>query len=547
MSALQTHAPKIVVAVVAAGCAVLGIMEYSSAQARPQQFVGLNDDVNKLKAAMMSKRVSDNWKYGGEAANKLKYAELQGTIIERAGKSAEGELPARLAYQMPARPVVDSSGRPKDQSELTQHQSAEMGEITGVTAEGDHGRVIVAFKLPQKMKYLEPVRAEIFKGLAPDKIETSAPYATVEFGPEVAVAAEEAATPATSERTAEPATESSGAARRRAAAERNQDDRKAPKREPVKKAAEEIPAEFADVKVFSDTRVDPKRTYYYKLRLVCRMTVQPERAIETKDSNGIVSRITIVHAPKDAQTVQGKSGSNVLYATKLTDHVSATPPSNFEIRLAGTSGKIDPEGTPDFKRSKEYKGTFALRVWVIDAQEWHNKTIESSPDEKLKGTILYKDATTKENKSYDFDAGYKLVEIKEVMVTPEIVENVVKVDAEGNMVMDPKTKQPVKEEVRRKGQPIPNQVAILEDVATGKLEEFPKRADFAARKKSLEYYNRILEEQEKHRKIEKDKMDKLKTRLKEADAAREAERAAKAATDAATQQQPGFGAPRTSP
>jgi hypothetical protein len=193
MSALTNHAPKIVVAVVAAGCAVFGFMEYSSAQSRPQQFAGLDDSVRKLDIAVKGKTVSPSFKYGSEAANKLKYIEQQSAILERAAKSAEGELPARLAYQMPGRPLVDRGNKPPEIGDLTQHMNAEMAEITGVTAEGDHGRVFVTFKLPSNMKYMEAVRAEIFKGLAADKIEMSAPYATVEFGPEVAIAAEEPA------------------------------------------------------------------------------------------------------------------------------------------------------------------------------------------------------------------------------------------------------------------------------------------------------------------------------------------------------------------
>jgi hypothetical protein len=339
------------------------------------------------------------------------------------------------------------------------------------------------------------VRVEVFRGEDEKKIDLSKPYGTVELGPEQGT--EAAAAPAATEAgTAAPekAPEESGAAKRRRERAEAAETSEAPKAG-VKKPVEEIPAEYADLKVFSDTRVEPKKTYFYQARLVARLSVPEGKRYEKKDAAGRLLNIIVVHAPKNAQTIPGASSNVVLYPAALSGVVSARTPDNFQIRLAGYSGKIDPLGTPEYKKTKDYKGRFAIRVWVTEAQAWKEQTLDIAPDERLKGTLTYKSAGSDETKTYDFDSGYKLVEIKMVATVKEIEVEETEIGPDGNPVMDEKTKQPKKRTVIKKSDPITNEVAVLENIQDQKLEEFPKRANFEGPKTSLRIIKSIAEKQ----------------------------------------------------
>jgi len=535
MSALKNHGPKILLALSAAGCAVFAWMEGAGSQTTPPEFAGVDTEISKIESALKPGPISEKYPFGRSAIDSLKFQEDSTLILERAGKRVETEIPAFVAYPQPSRPRVDSKDKPAEEGELTQQVFAEMRDLGDLKASGDHGRVFVTFKVPQKMKYLEPVRIDVFRGESDAKIDMKEPYATIELAPEDPGATEEK--PATADKAEDAATpELSAAARRRK--ERAGGDEpapKAPRREEPKKAAEEIPAEFADIKVFADTRVEQKMTYFYKLRMIARMTVVPGIKVVEKDNNGILTKITVVNQPKNATSVKPARPDSkaVLFATPISAAVSATPPSNFEIRLAGTSGKLDPPGTPDFKRSKDYKGTFAVRVWVTDAQVWKDITIQAAPDEILKGSIRYVNAD-KEAKSFDFNANYKLVEVKWGELVREIEENVPELDTDGNPIMDPKTRKPKMIRRMKKGDAIPNEIAVLEDQSSKKMEDFPKRADFGAREKSLEYYALIEKEQLKADKAFKVRMEKVKERIRASDEERKS-KATQAQSEAETQ------------
>jgi len=538
MSVMKNHGPKILLGAVAVGCGVFAWLDSSSGGYNPKDFADVETNVEKIRKAVNGRNVSDKYPFGHEALASLKYQDDTAAAFDRATKRFEAEIPSNVAYQTPARPTVDNSTKPSTEAELTNYKDAELRDLAEIKASGDHGRIFVTFKVPTKMKYMEAQRVEIFRGESENKIDTKTPYATLEFMPEESATAaapskEEAAAP--EEKKPEDDT-SAGARRRRERA--GGDEKEAPKspREGKKAPAAapaEIPAEYADVKVFADTHVVQKTSYYYKLRMIGKMTVMPDQKITEKDANGLLSKITVVRAPKGAQTVApARNGAQVaLFSTPMSDVISAAPPSNFEIRLAGTSGKIDPPGTPEYKRGKEYKGTFAVRVWVTEAQAWKEISIQTAPDERVKGTVHYKDSDSKESKDVDFDANYRLVEIKwgETVREQEVDEP--ELDKDGNPIQDPKTRKPKMVHRVKKGDPIPNEVAVLEDLTTHKMEEFPKRADFGAREKSLEYYSRILDEQQKADKVFKVRMEKVKERIKADDDARKAK--AQADADAA--------------
>jgi len=164
---------------------------------------------------------------------------------------------------------------------------------------------------------------------------------------------------------------------------------------------------------------------------------------------------------------------------------------------------------------------------------WKDITIQAAPDEILKGSIRYVNAD-KEAKSFDFNANYKLVEVKWGELVREIEENVPELDTDGNPIMDPKTRKPKMIRRMKKGDAIPNEIAVLEDQSSKKMEDFPKRADFGAREKSLEYYALIEKEQLKADKAFKVRMEKVKERIRASDEERKS-KATQAQSEAETQ------------
>lgn len=529
MRALRDHGEKVVLALVVVVCAVFAYFEYVACEAEPAELADLKGYREKIGRALSTGQPSEKYAYGPAELEKLKYKETQDANLERATKKPEADIPSYVAYPLPARPYVDPNTRPLRDDELTKHDYAELLPLSDVKAEGDHGRVFVTFKPPKRLKYMDVVRVEVFRGPAADKIELAKPYGIVEFGPEEppegekpgAAGAATAAEPAG----AETAPDASGSSRRRAS--RGTLEAETPRgREREAKKTEEIPPEYADVKVFSDTHVEAKQTYHYQARMIARMTVPEGKRQEVKNAAGAVTKIIVAHMPnKNATPVSAAKPGAILFATPLTEVVSATTPASFQVRLAGTSGKIDPPGTPDYKRTKDYKASFSVNVWVTEAQAWHMKTIEVAPDEKLKGTITYKAPDAEEAKTYDFDAGYRLVELKWGETTREIEVEEQELDKDGNPMVDPKTHRPKKVKVKKQTEPIPTEVAVLENVVEKRFEEFPKRADFEGRKASLRFYAKLAAEQEARMKSKALDKDKVKSRVKEYEDRKATERA----------------------
>jgi len=503
MNVLKNHVEKIIFGVVVIACALFAYSTWQGSESDITEMAGLEENRDKISRQLAKEQVTANYAYGPAAAEKVKYREAFDANLERGTRKVEEEIPPYVAYPTLPRPYVDPTGKPDDPTKLTQEDYAEVPPLGEVKAEGDHGRVFVTFRLPKKMKYMEAVRVEIFRGEDAKKIDLSKPYGAVELGPEENSAA---ATGAGGQQEKEAGTavekatdEGEGGRRRRE--RREAESKEAPKgREKKEKAPEEIPAEFADLKVFSDTRAEPKKTYYYQVRLIARMSVAVGRRFENRDAAGKLLHVLVVHAPRNPQTVPGAKSGTILYTTPLSEVASATTPDNFQIRLSGYSGKIDPLGTPEYKRSKDYKGRFAVRVWVTEAQAWKEQTLDIAPDEPLKGTLNYKPAGSDENKAYPFDSGYRLVEVKEVETVRETEVEEPQIGPDGNPVMDPDTKKPIMVKRVKKGDPIINEVAVLENVQDKKLEEFPKRADFEARKKSLETIIKLAARQQAERK-----------------------------------------------
>ncbi len=551
MNLLKVHGPKLLLLVAALLCGAIAYNEYSSGENKPEELVEAQANAARLKEMFAKGKVSDKYAYAKTAADSLNYQEQVANTLEMKAATTLSDVPAYVAYQRPAKPVIDPDSKPKKDGDFTTHQTAVMGTITDITTEVDHGFILLAFKVPDASasKYMTPVRVEVFRGEGDAKnIDLRVPFSTVELASEdETVDAVAATAPEVKAATEEPAAESSGSKRRAArhAAENKEAAKPSVKPKDTEKP-EEIPPQFAASKIFKDSLVDEKREYFYQLRLISKISVPPNkfgsREIREEAVAGVVTKIIVVDPPTGVTPVKpiAPNSNAALFAAALTAPVSRKAKANFEVRLAGTEGTIDPIGTPDFKRTKTYKGRFAVRAWVKEAQEWKEIQIMVAPDEPLKGALTYKvpdpkpkDPNRKITKEVPFDTRYKLVEIKMAETLTEKTSNEPELDKDGNPVFDPATKQPKMKQIVRQ-EKLPNEVAVLEDVATHKLEEFPKRQNFEDRAKAVKYYQALADQQARESKEIQAKMQKLREKLRAA----EEERKAKAAADAATQLDP---------
>ncbi|HYF48535.1 MAG TPA: hypothetical protein VEJ63_03980 [Planctomycetota bacterium] len=526
MSALKNHAEKIVFAGALVASAAFIAVEMT--QSEPEIFKQLDGHKKTIATALDQGQVTAKYPYSGEASGKLaSYKEAVTRNLQRADKEPSSAK-AFSAYPRPSKPTIDPSTIPLKEDELTSIEEAKLGQIEKVSARGDHGVIFLTYTMPADIKNIDPVRVEIYRGEAADKIDLKVPYAVVDYNSEEPLAAVEETPEAKPNTPAAGGEGLSTAEKRRLMLEGKEPVKEDPKKDETKKI--DVPAEYAGVEVYPDRRVDPKRPYFYQLRLVGRMQMAPNSHKEVRDNNGKLIKKIVYTAPKDGTKINPKQGDPnkiFLYASPFTTAVSATPPTNFEIRLSGSDesgGKMPPFGTPDYKKRDfvGYKGVFAVRVWVKEAQEWKDITIQAGQDEKLKGTLNYKNAEGK-NQSVEFDTGYTLKELEWREESKKIVERVPVLDANGNPVME--NNKMKMEERTRDGDKFRVEVAILKDNTTGKLEEFPKRADFGLRDKAVEWYRKLAEEAEVQRKKDHEARKAAVARAKEREEKRKAEAA----------------------
>lgn len=541
MSATKSHGEKIMFVVVLLLC--LAFIGYNSFQGEPPIFGDLGRYLQTITSTLSKNEATPKYAYATEETKKLDTIQARWNRNFDRGANISIQIPPRVVYPKPSRPLVDLETKPGEIPVV--HEVASLGQLLEVKARGDHGRVFITFRLPQDMKLMDPLRVEIFRGEAADKVDISRPpYEVIEYAPEdiSAVLLDETSTtpPAVRERTTPetPGTMSSG---ERASRE----GRDAPPvREPAgdkDKKPIDLPPDCVGLRLYPDTHVDAKKAYFYQLRLVGRMHFPPGFVKEEKDAAGKVLKKIVYDPPKDATNIHPKKGdSKQLFASAFSKVVDATPPADFELRLSAideTGGKVPPSGTPDWQLRDftGYKGIFAVRVWVKDAQEWYEKFVQAGQDEKLKGSLTFKSADNpRERKNYDFDTGYVLVEIKEVEVVREVTKTVPKLDANGNPITD--KDGPVMEE-KKEQQRSTNQVAILKDTNTGKLEEFPKSMDYPRRDKYLEDIRKMAA---RNSALLKAEQDRIKAELRK----REAERKAR---EQPVQPLPGIPGPGTEP
>ncbi|MCY3021854.1 MAG: hypothetical protein NTW87_22825 [Planctomycetota bacterium] len=362
------------------------------------------------------------------------------------------DIPQFIAYPRPSRPLVEQP----DVQPVLQDDPAVLGALSEVQGRMDSYRAILDFRLPQNLKHMKLVRVEIFRGDAPDRIETTVPYGTIEYTAKTAEEPEAAGQPARELRSSE----------RRHAREAAQP--------PDTANAAERTSQHATR--FVDTRIEPRRTCYYQLRTVGQMTPAPGTRIAGTDAAGRQT-LTLIRPPADAQPVKpDRPGAPTdLYATALSAPVAVTSQSNCEIRFAGVIGSIPAPDADATNANPTYQGNFVVRVWLVKLQAWREATVRAGVGERIKGHLFYADPATKRTEAYEFDTGYALAGIKWGWIRHPKIMKVFAQGPNGDHLLDP-FGRPVTITQEALGDPIPNEVALLKDTATGTVVECPKRS-----------------------------------------------------------------------
>jgi hypothetical protein len=463
----------------------------------------LPDNIMSLHGILDPGRVSPKYIYNAEHAAKLKeFSAAAKANQDRPTKTVDEPTGVNENYPLPARPksMVFHTGT------ITEVSTA-LDEPTELKCGADQGVLYVKFTIPDdsKYKYVKLVRAELYRGEgSADKIDLSKPYDTLILGPE------EGPAPGTAPATTAAATTAPAAAPDAVVVpprNRNRDPR------PRRNERPRIPENMKWVRGFKDNNVDQKITYFYKVRLVGRMTVKDGdiNVLEKAADGTTVLKSERYHAP--TRTVTDDQGEKVekpldkapsltgssaqLYATPFSKEVHATAPTNYKLRLAGVHGDLpsaDKPRDPADPLVKTYEGSYEVIVWIKEAQNWLSYMIAAHEGEMLSGTAKYK--VGDETKTFDFtkDLGYKMLRIdmeedKEAKINPKpLIET-----------------------------------ATLLNMKTNKEEKFPKAPNIQRRQEWLSQLDSIIDEQNEQKKAN---MEKTKAAIEKNKADADARRAA---------------------
>lgn len=467
MNALKNNIEKIVFGLVAVLCALFA---YSQIPPADDVMKKAENDLETIERTLKAKQVSPNYTYHqSKQDEKLNFLELFTGNQQRATQAVRSDISGWVAYPQPERPLGEQK-LPVPVEEFF----AEMAGIVDFKVIGEQGRNIIAFKKPTGFKFMELVRVEVYRGKSADKMEK---IDTVSYAPE------EGAAPAVEAPKEAPKAPEAG---RRPRSGAPAGGRNAP---PV------VVNPFAGMSVVIDANIEQKSKYFYKAVPIARMTKLPDVQEVKKNALGDPEKILIYRAPKDAAPTPPTSvdAKVALFKGAGTDTKEILTPSNFQIRLAGSSGTLSPPGTPEGRVSRDYQGSFEVKVWVPEASAFKEITMLAGPGQPLKGQLNYKTADGKETKVVDFDTGYQLVEIKWGTRGGEEV---------------------LPDGSKKTGPIIPNEVAVLMDNKTKKTEDFPKRSEFERKSDNLKYYEALDKERREQEKVNQERMRAAAERVK---------------------------------
>ncbi|GMV79826.1 MAG: hypothetical protein AMXMBFR7_10100 [Planctomycetota bacterium] len=519
MQLLFQHGEKIVTVVVLAiaGWIIAGSLEVEE----PAALQDLGKDLAEIKGYLSKPPAED---FPWHPKNQVGYAERLKANFSRPEEGLAA-TPAYAYYPRPKRPYVDPKDKPQGADIQTPivDDFAILKPPSEVAAEADHNGVYLTCRIPAAhLKYMIPVRVEIYRGATADKVEELAQ--TIDLNPEEDIPGLELIKPAKKEDPAKPKPEDAPKPEAgEPAGPSDQTSRSTKRAEDAPAAAEDAPvvdqttldpARFKDLLVTHDRKVAPKNEYFYKARLVARLV--------TTGANGLITlgdkRIRVKVAKDQEEVKPAKEGSAVkLYASSWTDALKVATPPSFKLRFAGMQGELPDMSLPPSRRgSPVYKGQFAMQVWVYPAEEWQEITVWTTYGEELKETLRYKDKTSGEQKLWEFKSGFKLAEIKAgedremKVVRVAVMEKkmgpdgqteieVPKLDALGRPIMEEKQVE------QRK----PTLIAVLEDIKSGAQEEHVRRGDFEKRKDAFIIMDRLLKEREEEERLRKQKVKEI--------------------------------------
>lgn len=417
MEKFKKHAPVLMFILVLAACAGLISLNYD----KPAEMLSetqFDHSVKTVSHKLSAKDVEPDYIFSELKKDELKkLPETLNKNISRPTRTTDLPVGVYVAYPQPVRPrseivVPEVLPIPKYAS----NPGLPQGKIK---THLDHGAVYLEFRVAQndpKQTFTELVRAEIFRGTDPKKIDTSKPFAIVELGPE------------------EPPPPSAVIAPSPAPAPA--DKRERPKSPALKSAPRiEVPS---DLRAFRDAAVEQLTTYYYQIRLVVRFTGIEGKFLPMLDAKGAAvpghPGFTL-HAPdldpvlgKNYTKALSKSGAPLpLYALPLTEPVAAKTPFNFTIRLEGVNGTPPPPGQlrdPNKPQIRDYEARFEVGAWKSDMDKWTSVHITAKEgdilgeselaDGKTKQLAMpYSVKGTGERRSYEFskDLGYRFIKI----------------------------------------------------------------------------------------------------------------------------------------
>ena len=318
---------------------------------------------------------------------------------------------AHLFYPRVSKPLIDPSSLPL--APEIQSYTAMLPVIEATRTSSDHGRLCLEFQLP-KTECFNTLRADIFRGLSANAMDLDHPFATVDIP----------------------------------------DNRQ--------------PGAWLS---FTDTNVEPKRTYYYRAQL--RGQLPKVTSWLSKGASGENLCQYEIHPPTNGIS-KGKSLSGCdVFAADLSAVVAAESPSNFEIRFSGTSGKVPREGEPAELLS-DYTGRFVVRVWIPDASDWKESTLELHAGDCLAGKVVFKKPKDAEFTSFRFDTGLVLEQIIRANQQKTATVREAVLDTNGAPKLDETTHQPMFMERTVNTSGIPRDVATLRDRETGKRHDYSK-------------------------------------------------------------------------
>jgi hypothetical protein len=332
-------------------------------------------------------------------------------VHSRAEIDTPTDVPPRIVYPRPGKPTIDPASIPN--GPLPVEDFAVLPAISQLRTLAERGRIRIEFQIPET-RYLQNLRVDLFRGTGTDTMDTVHPFGSIDL-----------------------------------------------------EAVQAKDGWFS----FSDTHVEPKCRYFYRLQLVSALNHSVR--LKKDEAGKLISELHIL-PPKLAELVTVTNVDQSIFAAPLSAIISDVSPTNFEIRFSGTTGKVPLAGAGD-ALALDYSGRFLVRIWINEIQEWKEQLVDLHPGERLAGRVLYKPTAKSDFKAYPFDTGKVLEEIRRDQVSRLASVQAPKLSPDNTPELDPQTHQPVTVAQTVKTSAIPTDVAVLKDMETGRSEELTKR------------------------------------------------------------------------